>query len=61
MSMKRMLFVLGCLTIGPALAAPVPKEKPVIKCELKFTGKIGERLVPDGGDVVITNTSNELM
>ena len=61
MSMKRMLFVLGCLTIGPALAAPVPKEKPVIKCELKFTGKIGDAPVADGGEAIITNNTSEVV
>lgn len=58
---KRMLFVLAWFTLGPALAAPVPKEKPLIKCELKLTGKIGDATVSDGGEVVITNISPDVI
>lgn len=64
MKAKYVLFMLGLLIIESVAlpvsgAAPVPKEKPVITCELTITGKIGELTIPDGGEVTITNTSNE--
>ena len=61
MTAKRMLCVLGCLTLGAVSAAPVQKEKPMIKCELKITGKIGEHSVSDGGEMAITNVSAEII
>src|SRR5436189_3885621 len=44
-----------------ALAAPVPKEKPVITCQLSITGRIGEITRADAGEVIITNNSAEVI
>jgi hypothetical protein len=52
-----MLHVVGSLLLGTT--APAPKEMPTVTCELTVTGKLGEMDRPDGGEVVITNTSAE--
>lgn len=63
MTAKYALLAIGFLIIeSVALTVarvPAPKEKPVITCELKVTGKNGEFIYPDGGEVIITNNSNE--
>ena len=41
--------------------APAPKEKPMFKCELIVTGKIGTAPRPSGGELVVTNTSTEIL
>lgn len=71
MLVKLSLFVAGWLLLGCAASvesvAPVPKEKPVIKCVVTVTGKY-ETIVdgkwvtlpkPDAGEVVVTNLSTE--
>ncbi len=71
MLVKLSLFVAGWLLLGCAASvqsvAPVPKEKPVIKCELNVTGNYktivdGKWVTipkPDAGEVVVTNLSTE--
>lgn len=59
-------FLLGCAVVN-ASVAPIPKEKPVIKCvvtvtgkfETVFDGRVVRRLQPDAGQVAVTNISNE--
>ena len=60
MTTPYILSVIGLLVVGCA-AAPVPKEKPMLKCELKFTGKIDGIPLPDGGEVAITNNTSEVV
>jgi|GEM_PF-5767978 len=59
-------LLVGCAMGGWGyLAAPVPKEKPVLKCEVRWTGKVettisGQSMtrdVPDAAEVTITNIS----
>ena len=64
MTAKYALLAIGLLIIESiaspvSWAAPAPKEKPVITCELKVTGKDGELISPYAGEVTITNNSNE--
>ena len=63
MTAKYALLAIGFLIIEsvalPVSGAPAPKEKPVITCELKVTGKDGELISPYAGEVTITNNSNE--
>lgn len=63
MKANHMLFALGLLIIEsvttPISGAPAPKDKPMITCELTVTGKNGELIPPYGGEVTITNNSNE--
>jgi hypothetical protein len=65
MTETRKLLVSGWLVVGCAAgllsAAPVPKEKQMLKCELTVTGKTGDSSPPDAGEVVITNTSKEVV
>jgi hypothetical protein len=50
------LFQMTAITLA---AAPVPKENPVLTCQLILTGgKIGDLDFPDRGEVVVTNTSS---
>ena len=63
MNACRMAILLGCLLFFAAIsgnaADPIPKEKPTIECKLTFTGKLGSVDASDGGEVVITNKSNQ--
>jgi hypothetical protein len=62
---RQFLFVGSLLTsvvAGFVSAQPIPKEKekerPVIKCELKVTGKVNGVDWVDGGEALITNVSS---
>ena len=64
MTAKYALLAIGFLIIESIAspvsgAAPAPKEKPAIACELTVTNKNGELFSPDGGEVIITNNSSE--
>lgn len=63
MTLRIVLFLSSCSIListaggAPVSAAPLPREMPMLKCELSVTGKIDGTLIPDGGVVVITNIS----
>ena len=54
------LLAVACIA-ECALAAPVPKGKPMIKCELKFVSKDADRPLVYDGLVVVTNVSKEVI
>ncbi len=64
MKAKCILLAIGFLIIESiaspvSCAAPAPKEKPAISCELIVTGKTDNLTFSDSGDVIITNNSNQ--